>query len=149
MTRTTDLLTIGQVGRAVGVATSTLRYYERAGILPPTVRNGAGYRFYDTQALGRLQFIRAAQAAGFTLADIVVLLHFRNGDVAPCKDVQELISARLERVAEQIEQLTRVDQLLRKWLQLCRRTERSGKCGVLAGLSTPDKTCCEKNPKNP
>ena len=68
------LLTIGQVARATGVAATTLRYYEREGILTPTVRNGAGYRLYDAQAVERLQFLRSAQAVGFTLDDIRTLL---------------------------------------------------------------------------
>ena len=55
-------LTIGEVARAAGVATTTLRYYEREGLLAPTERSRAGYRLYDDGAVERLAFIRAAQA---------------------------------------------------------------------------------------
>ena len=41
------LMTIGRVAQASGVTTHTLRYYQKEGILAPTVRNGAGYRLYD------------------------------------------------------------------------------------------------------
>ncbi len=54
------LMTIGQIARAAGVATHTLRYYEQAQILAPTLRSSVGYRLYDAAALERLHFVRSA-----------------------------------------------------------------------------------------
>src|SRR2546428_13599355 len=87
--------TIGQLAQAAGVPTSTVRFYERARLLRPGSRTDANYRIYDPPALERLVFIRAAQAIGFTLEDITSLLNFRDGKTAPCKEVQEMIEARL------------------------------------------------------
>lgn len=61
---------IGQLSAATDTPTSTLRYYERAGLLPPPARTGAGYRDYPDDAVGRIAFIRNAQAAGLTLAQV-------------------------------------------------------------------------------
>ena len=63
-------MTIGRAAKAAGVPATTLRYYEREGLLDAPVRTTAGYRMYDDQAVERLRFIRAAQAVGFTLNDI-------------------------------------------------------------------------------
>ena len=54
------LMTIGQVAKAAGVAATTLRYYEREGLVTPTSRSGAGYRLYeaDVAALRVGQFAR-------------------------------------------------------------------------------------------
>ena len=139
--------TIGLLAKAAGVPASTVRYYERRGLLTPDARSDGNYRLYDPESLQRLRFVRSAQAAGFTLSDIAVLLRFRDGDAAPCRQVQDLITARLTGVAEQIDQLRQVEDMLRGWLGVCRRTERSGKCGVLAGLSAGTEECCEKNRK--
>ena len=79
-------MTIGEIAKTVGVATSTLRYYERAGLLAAPARSAARYRVYDEASLQRLRFIRAAQAVGFTLDDIRLLLSL-NSD-ASCRDVQ-------------------------------------------------------------
>jgi len=68
------LLTIGQMAGEMGVATTALRFYERAGLIQPTERSRAGYRLYDASAVERLRFIRAGQAVGFTLEDIRSLL---------------------------------------------------------------------------
>ena len=46
--------TIGQFARAVGVPTSTIRYYERIGLLQPSGRSGGNYRFYTDDSLTRL-----------------------------------------------------------------------------------------------
>ncbi|MBI4580033.1 MAG: MerR family transcriptional regulator, partial [Planctomycetes bacterium] len=101
--------TIGRLAEAAGVPTSTVRYYERRGLLTSEARSQGNYRLYGPAALERLRFVRSAQAAGFTLSDITLLLRFRDGDPAPYREVQGLITKRLTRVAEQIEQLKGVE----------------------------------------
>ncbi|RMF74235.1 MAG: heavy metal-responsive transcriptional regulator [Planctomycetota bacterium] len=130
--------TIGRLARAAGVPVSTVRYYERRGLVKPDARSDGNYRLYGEDSLRRLRFVRSAQAAGFTLLDIALLLRFRDGDVSPCAKVQRLISDRLESVSRQIEQLQQVDRMLRNWLKVCRRSERTGRCGVLDGLAADD-----------
>ncbi len=83
-------LTIGELAEAAGVPTSTVRYYERTGILKPGGRSPGNYRVYSESELERLRFIRAAQATGFTLGDIKALLR-----PAGCTKVQGVIQERL------------------------------------------------------
>ena len=61
---------IGELARRSGVASTALRYYEKAGLLPESRRTSSGYRMYHPDAVPRLAFIRAAQAVGLTLAEI-------------------------------------------------------------------------------
>ena len=53
---------------------STVRYYERAGLLPQPDRTASSYRLYPDEAVARLRFIRRAQQLGFTLEEIKGLL---------------------------------------------------------------------------
>jgi DNA-binding transcriptional MerR regulator len=138
-----DPRTIGRLARAAAVPVSTVRYYERRGLLRPDRRSEGNYRLYGLEALDRLRFVRSAQSAGFTLSDIGKLLEFRNGEPAPCQEVQTLIVSRLDSVGAQVEQLLQVREMLRQWLRVCRRAERTGRCGVLEGLCG----CEEKNPR--
>ncbi|HEX2211710.1 MAG TPA: MerR family transcriptional regulator, partial [Longimicrobium sp.] len=62
-------LSIGEVARRTGVAASALRYWEDAGLLPAPRRVG-GRRRYDADAVRRVEVLRSAQQAGFTLAEI-------------------------------------------------------------------------------
>jgi MerR family transcriptional regulator, redox-sensitive transcriptional activator SoxR len=66
-------LTIGEVARRAGVATSSIRYYESIGLLPEPARAG-GQRRYTEDVLGQLAFIGTAKAAGFKLREISALL---------------------------------------------------------------------------
>ncbi len=125
-----ERLTIGKVAEAAGVATTTLRFYEREGLLSPTDRSRAGYRLYDEGAVQRLEFIRAAQAVGFTLDDIRALLEL-NGDT-PCKQVQSLIERRLAEVDAKLADLTRVRSTLADAVQRCRKSKKG--CAVVADL---------------
>lgn len=134
------LMTVGLVAQETGVATSTLRFYEREGILAPSARSPKGYRLYDRQAVDRMKFIRSAQAVGFTLADIRALLEL-DGDM-PCQDVQKLIERRLAEVDARLADLTRIRTTLADAVERCRTSQKG--CGVLAdlrnGRSTKD--CC-------
>lgn len=137
-------LTIGVLAKQAGVPTSTVRYYERRGLLRPDSRSKSNYRVYGEASLEKLLFVRSAQAAGFTLGDIDALLKFQETDSAPCKEVQNLITARLDLVVKQIKQLKAVDRMLREWMNVCREAARSGRCGVLEGLKAPREKKCKK-----
>src|SRR5262249_32464633 len=127
--------TVGQLSRAADVPTSTVRYYERVGLLQPDGRSSGNYRVYSLAALKRLRFIRAAQATGFTLDDVTVLLNLRDGTTAPCPEVQTLIQERLADTEQRLTDLHHVQRVLKSSLKLCRRSERSGQCRMIEDLS--------------
>src|SRR5690606_4499093 len=91
-----------------GVPAKTLRFYEDAGVLPPPARTAGGYRDYDDGALDRLAFLRAAQAAGLTLAEIRGVMTIRGGGSAPCSHVVELLDAKAAAVTEQLAELRKL-----------------------------------------
>jgi MerR family redox-sensitive transcriptional activator SoxR len=63
------LLTIGEVSRRSGVATSALRYYEARGLVD-SERAGSGHRRFARPVLRRVAFIVFAQRIGLTLDEI-------------------------------------------------------------------------------
>lgn len=88
-------LRVGELAEAVGVAPDTVRYYERAGLLPAPRRTPAGYRAYGTEAVDRLRFIQGAQRLGLRLRDIADLLAIRDTGVCPCEPAEQLLRRRL------------------------------------------------------
>jgi DNA-binding transcriptional MerR regulator len=60
---------IGEVSAATGISRDTLRFYEKRGLLRAR-RGGNGYRDYPPEAVEWLNYIRTAQALGFTLNEI-------------------------------------------------------------------------------
>jgi DNA-binding transcriptional MerR regulator len=109
---------IGELAERSGVPPKTLRYYEDIAVLSRPERTAAGYRVYDEGALHRLAFIRSAQAAGLTLAEIRDVIGLRERGVVPCGHVVELIDEKRARVASQIAELHELQQELdriREW----------------------------------
>ena len=64
-----DLLTIDELALAAGLTVRTTRYYASLGLLPPPLRKGR-LAYYGADHLARLEFVRALQDHGFTLAAI-------------------------------------------------------------------------------
>ena len=64
-----NLLTIGEAAKSIGVAVSIVRYYDELGMLPTVARIG-GKRHFDRKALQRLSFIQHGKSVGLSLEDI-------------------------------------------------------------------------------
>jgi len=87
---------IGDLARAAGVNTKTIRYYEHIGVLPPAGRAANGYRIYGSEAVDRLTFVREAQATGLTLDEISSILELREQGSSTCRHVLGLLERHLE-----------------------------------------------------
>jgi DNA-binding transcriptional MerR regulator len=91
---------IGELARRSGAATSTLRYYERIGLLSPAERAG-GRRHYTASSAERVALIRLYQDAGFTLAEIGRMLAARSQGRRGWGDLAERKIAELDaRIAD-------------------------------------------------
>lgn len=97
---------IGELGQAAGLPTKTIRFYESAGLLPGPDRTSSGYRDYDDTALARLQFIRSAQTAGLTLAEIRQVIAVRDSSGPPCQHVIGLLDEHAADLDQRINDLT-------------------------------------------
>lgn len=129
---------IGTLAAEAGVTTKTIRFYEEAGLLPEPPRTSAGYRDYPSTALDRLVFIRDAQAAGLTLAEIRGVLAIRDSGQQPCEHVTDLIGAHLAQVEERIAELLHTRAALQALEQRARATDPAacapdGICMILKG----------------
>lgn len=114
-----DGYSIGQLAKAAKVPTSTIRYYERSGLLKADFRTGGNYRGYTPRALERLRFIRSAQATGFSLQDVEELLKLTYSPDPPCDEVLSLMRKRLAELQERIRELRHVEKALARSLEAC------------------------------
>jgi MerR family mercuric resistance operon transcriptional regulator len=138
-----DSCTIGQLARAANVPISTVRFYERTGLLRPDGRSEGNYRQYDAAALERLRFIRAAQATGFSIDDIRELLSLTHSDEPPCPDVQTLMTNRLAEVRERLKKLRHVERVLAKALHDCCNGEIIDLCSEITRLKGAGGKSCK------
>ena len=129
--------TIGELARSCGVPDSSLRYYERIGLLRPKGRTAGNYRYYGPDAVERLEFIRAAQAAGFDLESIRSMLAPLKGRSARCAEIQETVDTRLTAVRDQLRKLRHVEKVLLEFHQACEKTNPDASCPVIEQLARP------------
>ena len=103
-----DLLTVGEVARRSGFATSALRFYERQGLLAAS-RTAGGQRRYARSVLRRLAFVRAARNVGLSLDEVRSALDRLPGGRTPTKaDWAQLSRAWRRRLDDQIDALTKL-----------------------------------------
>ena len=69
-----DVMRIGEIARLSQLPSSTIRFYEKQGLLPNVRRTSAGYRVYDENILQRIQFIKIGQMLGFKLHELPELM---------------------------------------------------------------------------
>jgi MerR family mercuric resistance operon transcriptional regulator len=127
--------TISQLARAAGIPTSTVRYYERVGLVYPTRRADNNYRVYTRDTRQRIHFIRAAQATGLTLDDVRTLLALRDGEMVLCQEVQPLIAKRLGEVSQRLEEMRHIQRILTSMLAQGHEQEPDALCHVVNQFS--------------
>ena len=129
---------IGQLAARAGVSIDTVRYYERAGLVPPPSRTAAGYRIYPLDTVGRLRFIRRAKDLGFSLEeirDLLILSDRRDSGVAA---VRRIASHRLADVEARLDELTALRDGLKHLVDACPGHGDPDACPILNSLMRPD-----------
>lgn len=96
---------IGELAKATATKVETVRFYEKAGLLPPPERTDANYRSYDTAHLQRLSFIRRARDLGFSLDVVCDLLTLADDRDKPCQAVDTIASGHQAEVERKIADL--------------------------------------------
>ena len=117
---------ISEVAQRMGVRASTLRYYERIGILPRAPRVG-GQRRYDDATLHRLAVILRARQAGFTLGQIRRLFYGFRDDVPPSRRWRELARQKLQELDAMMARIRSMQRLLRAQSCSCQALEECGR----------------------
>ena len=120
---------IGQLEAETGVPASTIRYWERIGVLPKPLRV-CGQRRYGAEAVHYLAVLRLAQACGFHLNEMRHLLHGFHAGIPASRRWQELSEKKIQELDEQIARLKAMRRVVNRVLQ-CQCVELP-QCGRIA-----------------
>ncbi len=107
-------MNIGQMAAATGVSADTLRYYEKEGLIEAPARGDNGYRNYRDADVGRVRFVRGAQALGFTLAQIRWILPRLADQRVSRAEIESHLLAKEVEIDAQIRQLRALKKELRQ-----------------------------------
>lgn len=91
---------IGEAARACGLESSTLRYYEQVGVIPPVPRDAAGRRVFGVEDLAWIRYAACLRSLGMGVVEIaryVQAAHERGGE----RTQMELLAGHLERMRVQ------------------------------------------------
>ncbi len=125
---------IRELSGTTGVPVDTIRYYERAGLLPEPPRQSNGYRQYGMQHRERLAFIRHCRELGMPLAEVRRLLDFAEHPAADCDGVNRLIDAQIARVRHRLLGLRQLERQLSLLRSQCGTANATAECGILNQL---------------
>ena len=124
-------LRISDLAREGGVGVETVRFYQRKGLLEAPAGEAVGGRHYDAGDVSRLRYIRQAQTAGFTLAEIAELIDLdRKDDRARAREMAR------ERIAALDEQIATLEEARRSLARLAKDCAKGGEgpCPILAAF---------------
>lgn len=124
---------IGGLAKATGTKIETVRFYEKAGLLPEPARTSGNYRSYGDAHLQRLSFIRRARDLGFSLDDVRELLALADDRENSCSAVDTIAGGHLAAVEHKIADLIRMRDELRRILGSCRQGT-IGDCKIIETL---------------
>jgi MerR family transcriptional regulator, mercuric resistance operon regulatory protein len=110
---------IGALSEQSGVNIETIRYYERAGLLPKPERSAGGYRLYRSTDSDRLCFIRRARDLGFSLDEVRRLLDLADQKSRSCRRVHDIAVDHLAEVRAKIAGLRRMERVLAAMVKAC------------------------------
>ncbi len=119
------LLKIGEIAKITSVAVSTLRYYEEIGLVQPTDKSSAKYRYYKKDDVQLIVFIKKAQNIGFTLDEIKLILSERSSGKSPCPKVRDLAQRKIVELRDKIKDLKLIERDLKRYVLNCCHEEDS------------------------
>jgi DNA-binding transcriptional MerR regulator len=122
-----------QIAEIAEVSIETLRYYEKRGLIQPE-RSQNGYRIYPDDVLNRLNFIKRAKEAGFTLEEIRQTLQLFNYQLNS-EDITNIMATGIKDKIQKIDtQIGRLKEMRRILLEIDQGLQQKHKCPSMQGL---------------
>ena len=124
-------MTRGQLAKAAGVHTETIRFYAQKGLIPEPARSAAGYRQYSEDYVDRIRFIKRAQDLGFTLKEILELLSLSLAPDSDRADVKRQVDEKIKDIELKMVDLQRMKNALDELVSCCSGHGSTHECPIL------------------
>lgn len=136
-------VSIGVASRESGIKVTTIRYYEKIGLIPRSLRTNGNQRFYSKADLQRLAFIKHARELGFSLEAIRSLLGLQDNPDQSCELADKIAQTHLADINDRINCLKLLEAELRRMVKECSHGKIAN-CRVIEVLG--DHELCEHHP---
>ena len=124
------LYTVGEMAKKMGVAPSTLRYYDKEGLLPFVERSGGGIRMFKDADIQTLSIIECLKQTGLSIKEIKTFMDWCTQGDATISQRLGLMEQRRAAVQEQIAQMQNTLALLNYKCWYYKTAQAAGTCGI-------------------
>jgi len=133
-------MSIGKLSKATGATIDSIRFYEKAGLLPKPMRTASGYRKYSSEDQMRLAFVARARDLGFSLDEIGEMLRLRTSRAGGVARVRAVAKKKLALVDQKIAELQRLRTALDALVGACPGDGAPEACPILNAFNGKDRT---------
>lgn len=126
---------IGELAQVAQCTVETVRYYEKAGLLPQTARSSGNFRMYEPRHVDRLRFIRNCRALDMSHEEIHALLSRSDHPQKSCGAINTVLDQHISHVNARIEELSKLKEQLQALRERCPAEQAVHTCGILQGLA--------------
>jgi DNA-binding transcriptional MerR regulator len=113
-----SVLTIGELSKATGANISTIRHYERVGLLPAPSRSDGNQRRYTDSARAQLAFISQARDLGISIDDIRDMIELTTQPSLEDADARRIVGEQLSNVTLKMSRLAKLHRELERLSRL-------------------------------
>ena len=125
---------IGELAKLTGCSVQSIRHYEKAGLLPNTVRTSGNYRWYSEEGIERLQFIKKCRQLDLSINDIRQLILLSENPEEECESVNSLIDKYIVEIELKIKSFNDLKKQLVELRQQCSAGSKVRDCLTLSKL---------------
>lgn len=126
---------IGELAQVAQTTVETVRYYEKAGLLPHAARTAGNFRVYGPAHVERLRFIRNCRALDMSQEEIRTLLGLADQPAQDCGGINDVFDQHIAHVDARMRELAQLKQQLTAIRQRCQSEQAVDACGILQGLA--------------
>ena len=124
------IYTVGEIAKQLNVAASTLRYYDKEGLLPFVERSGGGMRMFKEEDISWLKTIECLKRTGMPIKDIKKFIDFCLEGDSRIDERLSIIKSQRDSVIEQMKELQDMLDMLNFKCWYYETAKEAGTCSV-------------------
>ena len=127
------MIKIGEMSKRTGIPVTTIRYYEKVGLLPAPERLESGYRLYNRRHLERINFLKNTRKLGFSQQRITALVSLLENSNRTSEKVKASVQSQLEEIREKRRLIQSIEDQLNQIIAKCDSRDKP-ECSILETL---------------
>ena len=134
------IYTVGEAAKHINVAASTLRYYDKEGLLPFIERSGGGIRMFKESDLSWLRTIECLKKTGMPIRDIKYFIDCCMEGDSKIEERLSIIQAQRDAVIQHMKETQEMLDMLNYKTWYYETAKTAGTCAVHDGIPKEDVT---------